>query len=295
MRLILTGGAEGGTVSEFVRCTTSTVSYTIFLEPKLDAHEAGPIVRISPSELHCSDPHFTNEIYAGPGRIRDKWQHHVNVFTNGPLSTTAVATVPHKLHQVRRAPLAKLFSRQRIIRLAGEVHTHAQRTIDEILRRGYRSSLNVRSVFNCFTGDIIAQYAFGKSMGFVEQDGWDANFATWTTSLLKYSFMLRHSFLARKMTQVLPFIAAHLNSDMAELRQQLDVVIPQYVSSALERTDDGSVLAELSSSLPASENNICRLSGEGAALLAAGSETTTVCHSPFLKTFIDTAHAYRLR
>lgn len=35
----------------------------------------GPLVRINPDELHCSDPAFTDEIYAGPGRIRDRFPH----------------------------------------------------------------------------------------------------------------------------------------------------------------------------------------------------------------------------
>jgi hypothetical protein len=33
----------------------------------------GPVIRINPDELHCSDPAFTDEIYASSGRVRDKW------------------------------------------------------------------------------------------------------------------------------------------------------------------------------------------------------------------------------
>jgi hypothetical protein len=32
----------------------------------------GPIVRISPNELHCNDIKFSDEIYAVAGRKRDK-------------------------------------------------------------------------------------------------------------------------------------------------------------------------------------------------------------------------------
>lgn len=37
----------------------------------------GPIVRINPSEVHCSDRRFIEEIYAGGNRKRDKPVHQV--------------------------------------------------------------------------------------------------------------------------------------------------------------------------------------------------------------------------
>lgn len=39
---------------------------------------AGPLVRINPDEVHCSDPHFSDEIYAVGGRKRDRSLHQIN-------------------------------------------------------------------------------------------------------------------------------------------------------------------------------------------------------------------------
>lgn len=41
------------------------------------SHVIGPIVRISPNEVHCADGHFIEEIYASGNRARDKPIHQV--------------------------------------------------------------------------------------------------------------------------------------------------------------------------------------------------------------------------
>lgn len=40
----------------------------------------GPVVRISPSELHISEPGFIDELYPGPGKIRDKYSYATGQF-----------------------------------------------------------------------------------------------------------------------------------------------------------------------------------------------------------------------
>lgn len=53
-------------------------------------------------------------------------------------------------------------------------------TIDKMLRRAGGGPFVVNQALQCFTGDVISQYSFGQPMGFVAQEGWEPNFATWT-------------------------------------------------------------------------------------------------------------------
>jgi cytochrome P450 len=245
----------------------------------------GPIVRINPDELHCSDPAFTDEIYAGPGRIRDKWQHQLNTGGAGPVSVTGFSTVNHELHRARKAPLSKFFSRQQMLKLEGEVHEFAQATINKMLKSAGKGAFDVKEAFNCFTADIISQYAFGEPMGFIAQEGWEPNFATWVKSFFKSAYMMRHNALGRKMAQVMPLMADYLGEDIKSVMRQMNVVIPQYIQAALKNPENGRVFADLmeSKSRPQGENmemTMYRLSGEGFNFLLAGTETTAVSCAP---------------
>ncbi|KAK2810032.1 hypothetical protein FQN50_003225 [Emmonsiellopsis sp. PD_5] len=242
-----------------------------------EMHERyGPVVRINPDELHCSDPYFTDEIYAGPGRIRDKWQHQLNTGGAGPVSVTGFSTVPHELHRTRKAPLAKFFSRQQMLKLEGEVNEFAQLVADKMLRSAGKEPFDVKEAFNCFTADVISQYAFGEPMGFIAQEGWEPNFATWVKSFFKSAYMMRHNTPARKMAQVLPLLADYMGEDIKAVMRQMNVTIPKYIQSALDNPENGRVFADLvaSKSLPEEERSMYRLSGEGFNFLLAGTETT---------------------
>ncbi|KAK0377483.1 hypothetical protein CLIM01_05145 [Colletotrichum limetticola] len=238
----------------------------------------GPIVRINPDELHVSDPYFTDEIYAGPGRVRDKWQHQLNTGGAGPVSVTGFSTVNHEVHRMRKGALSKFFSRQQMLKLEGEVQEFAQLTADKMLRSAGKEPFDVKEAFNCFTADIISQYAFGEPMGFISQEGWEPNFATWVKSFFKSAYMMRHNALGRKMAQVMPMMADYLGEDIKSVMRQMNVVIPGYIKAALSNPENGRVFADLmeSKTLPEEEKSLYRLSGEGFNFLLAGTETTAV-------------------
>ncbi|KAI2781612.1 cytochrome P450 [Daldinia loculata] len=236
----------------------------------------GPIVRINPDELHCNDPYFSDEIYAGGNRIRDKWQHQLNTGAAGPVSVTGFSTVPHELHRIRKAPFARFFSRQQVLKLEGEVHDFTQRTIDKMLRFANKDPFDVKEAYSCFTADIISQYAFGEPMGFVDQDGWEPNFATWVKYFFKSAYLIRYNTPIRILAQFSPLIGNFMGENVRKMLEWMNVIIPKYVKAAIDNPENGRVFADLMGSniLPEHEKSMYRLSGEGFNLLTAGTETT---------------------
>ncbi|KAF2642280.1 cytochrome P450 [Massarina eburnea CBS 473.64] len=254
----------------------------------------GPIVRINPDELHCSDPAFTDEIYAGPGRVRDKWQHQLNTGGAGPVAVTGFSTVSHELHRARKAPLAKFFSRQQMLKLEGEVHEFAQAMVNKMLASAGKGAFDVKEAFNCFTADVISQYAFGEPMGFVAQEGWEPNFATWVKSFFKSAYMMRHNTFARTLAQVMPFMADYLGEDVQTIMRMMNVTIPGYIRGALKNPSNGRVFADMISDPETlSEEEMYRFSGEGFTFLLAGTETTAGTLTVFTYWLLDKPSIYK--
>ncbi|KAK7572720.1 hypothetical protein V3481_017910 [Fusarium oxysporum f. sp. vasinfectum] len=237
----------------------------------------GPIVRVSPDELHCSDPFFADEIYTGkPGRIRDKWQHHLKIAGAGPVSQATGTAGPHELHRKRRAAHARFFSRGQVLKLEDEVYNYAKLAIEKMLRWTGKEAFEIKGAFNCYTADVFSQYAFGEPMGFIEQEGWEPNFGTWTSSFLTTTYMMRHNGLARRLADILPMFADYMGEDVKRIMHQMNHVIPAYIKTALANPDGGRVFNEILNSnvLPEEEKSMYRLSGEGFVFLVAGTETT---------------------
>jgi cytochrome P450 len=174
-----------------------------------------------------------------------------------------------------------------MLKLEGEVQEFAQMTVDKMLRSAGGEPFDVKEAFNCFTADIISQYAFGESMGFIAQEGWEPNLATWVKSFFQSAYMMRHNVLARKMAQFLPFLSDYLGEDIKAVMRQMNVVIPGYIKAALKNPDGGRVFADImeSKTMPESEKSMYRLSGEGFNFLLAGTETTAVSLGVYMLPF----------
>ncbi|KAK1997559.1 cytochrome P450 [Colletotrichum falcatum] len=240
----------------------------------------GPIVRISPHEVHCNDVNFADDIYAVSGRKRDKPVHQIN---GSALGESGFGTVDHDLHRARRGPLAKFFSRGMIARLEGDVHALVQRLCDKLLaERERKAPFDVTMAYSCFTSDAISGYAFGESFGFLTQEGWYPNFRAPTASILRPVFVFRFFPWTKHTAVVGEWLVDYLPADVALLIRTLKMELPNKVRSTKADLDAGirrerpTVFGSLlESELESGDKGSLRLADEAAAVVGAGTETTS--------------------
>lgn len=240
----------------------------------------GPIIRINPNELHCSDIAFADDIYAVAGRKRDKSVHQIN---GSALGSSGFGTVNHDLHRSRRIPVAKFFSRSMIARLEPEIHVLVQKLCSKLLAQsGDGQAFDVTMAYSCFTSDAISGYSFGQSFGFLEQKGWFPNFREPTAAFLQPVFIFRFFPWTRKSVALGKYMVDYLPYDQALLVRTLQIDMPARVRQAKADMNAGmkhdrpTIFAELlESDLEALEKGPQRLADEAAAVVGAGTETTS--------------------
>ena len=95
----------------------------------------GPVVRISPQEVHVIDADFYDEIYSGSTRKRDKWDFVCN--SHG-VPESAFGTSSHDLHRMRRAALNPFFSKQKVRALQPKIENVVQNLLNRFEEFGDR-------------------------------------------------------------------------------------------------------------------------------------------------------------
>ncbi|KAF5019111.1 hypothetical protein F66182_8880 [Fusarium sp. NRRL 66182] len=247
----------------------------------------GPIVRINPSETHCADMAFSDDIYAVGGRKRDKPTHQVNGSAIG--TTNGFGTVDHDLHRARRGPVAKFFSRAMIARLEEEIHELVQMLCNKLLAESDASRgenkgrpLDIAHAYSCFTSDAISSYCFGEAFGLLSRDNWQPNYREATLAVLKPVFVLRFFPFLVSSVKLGKYLVDYLPADTALLIRTLQIDIPSRVQKTKTELDCGishdrpTVFADLlQSELQESEKKTGRLVEEAVAVVNAGTETTS--------------------
>jgi cytochrome P450 len=71
----------------------------------------GPIIRINPYELHVETPSFYDEVFAGPGKIRNRWAWSTTHFG---IPQSVFGTLDHNTHRIRRAAIQPFFSKRSV-------------------------------------------------------------------------------------------------------------------------------------------------------------------------------------
>ncbi|KAL8785036.1 MAG: hypothetical protein Q9195_008796 [Heterodermia aff. obscurata] len=245
----------------------------------------GPIIRISPYELHIDDPEYYDELYVGPSQRKSlKYEYSVRGF--GPTNFT-FSTIGHEHHRLRRAAIAPLFSKA----LIQQFEPSVQAMIDKLMSRlqklkGSGTVINMIAMYPCLTSDIICQYAFASPYGYLDEP----EFAPlWHKAVMDASegshFFKQFPWLESMMRKMPTSIVRKMVPGLAALFQLVEMVhdkVGKVQSDFAEnkkvdspQTIFHSMIAN--NQLPPEEKTTERLEAEGAGVVAAGA--MTVAHT----------------
>ncbi|OAA55716.1 Cytochrome P450 [Cordyceps fumosorosea ARSEF 2679] len=241
----------------------------------------GPVIRISPWEVHVSDHDFHPELYAGPHRRRHKWIFWAKQF-GAPHS--GLSTLDHDHHRLRRNPLNQFFStksvrdlqpilEERVDRLLGRLRGEAQSRPTE--------PIDVMYPFSAYTNDVINEYAFARSDHLIEEPDFGAHT---TDSLLKGTHMgpiIKHMNWALTLVNALPESISGWDGWLKlknDILQQIDEIKSTQGTKRWELdVSHPTIFHELlaSNELPAIEKETPRLAQDGQILVQGGTLTTS--------------------
>lgn len=127
---------------------------------------AGPVVRITPDEIHLSDPENYEKIYYVGSKF---WKDPLYYDALGLFYSTHGA-LTNDVHSVRRAALNPFFSRKMVLELENVV----QEKVEKLVRRASRAleenePINVHHGFRAISVDVITDYAFNNCYNLLDR------------------------------------------------------------------------------------------------------------------------------
>lgn len=139
--------------------------YDVILQGKFTFHiqdlhkRYGPIVRITPTELHIDDPDYYEHLYSRTAP-RDKYSYFSGRFG---YASDSFSTTSHGLHRLRRKALSPMFSVKKIWEFQPVIREKVEKLCQKIVQYQDGQVLPLSRAYMALTTDIITEYAFAKS------------------------------------------------------------------------------------------------------------------------------------
>ncbi|KAG7094555.1 hypothetical protein E1B28_005383 [Marasmius oreades] len=146
----------------------------------------GPVVRVTPNELHFSDPNAYNDIYVTSRVPKDpSWYTHT-----APVSGSVMSEVDPKEATRRRLKLGSYFSRKAVLRLEELVQAKVNKLIKRLL--SYQKPTNLHYGYRAATLDIISSYVFAQEMNALDSPDFKHPFLTAVDDLFSTVWLVKY-------------------------------------------------------------------------------------------------------
>ncbi len=242
--------------------------------------EYGPIVRISPYELHCNDPDFIDILYAGGSQKRNKYSFFTRLFGN---PQSVITTIDHDQHRMRRAALANFFSKTSVKKLEPLI----LRCVNLLCRQleanaDTRRPVNLSDAFNCMTADIVTQYSFSGGTHFLDSPDFDPSFRGAINAATSLGFTLKFfPWITPIMLSVPNSLVTRLSPELRsflqfqkDIKDEIIELKKGKAGTSISVKGHRTIFDEiLSGNLPEEEKSLERLWQEGQIVVGGGTET----------------------
>lgn len=136
------------------------------------------MVRISPTEVHLSDPQNYEKIYAiGTKFLKDPGYYSpIDVALKTPIILTVIN---QDVHKIRRAALNPFFSRRSVLHLEDIVWTKVRklcRSIDSTLDSNTGAVFDFHRAVRALTVDIITEYAYARCWNQLDKEDFGSGY-----------------------------------------------------------------------------------------------------------------------
>lgn len=240
--------------------------------------DTGPIVRITPDELHIKDSSYYDQIYAGGSKIRNKDERFVHIYAT---PHSIVGITDHARHRFRRGVIGELFSTRSIVNLESTINKNVEKLLNRFTEaRSSNSVINLSAAFAALTADTITQHTYGESIGHLDWPDFNVGWKNSVRDTMGSRVLMKHFPLLLLLLRAMPTgILSQLNSGIAQI-SKIEGLIKELSKRSINQDGESpkrnkTILDALTDpSLPPEQRTSEFLTDEGHILLLAGTETT---------------------
>lgn len=150
----------------------------------------GPIVRISPNELHINDPEYYDTVFNFNSHL-DKRKYALDNLQHTP---------SHEQHKLRRHGFESFFSRANVTFLESLIRDNIGLLCSQLnSAKSSGDPVNISLLYRCLTADIVTEYAFGRNFGFLLDPEAMKPFFSAFFDAFKKLFLMRESKVAERL------------------------------------------------------------------------------------------------
>ncbi|EYE93682.1 cytochrome P450 [Aspergillus ruber CBS 135680] len=132
----------------------------LYLQIQKLHEQYGPVIRITPNEVHLSDPKNLEKIYS----IGSRYGKHGDFYRAVGSERASLATESPEAHRIKRSAINPFFSRRKVLSLEEVVQGTAKKIVSR-MQSAFETSgrLDLHYAFRAVSVDVITNYAFDES------------------------------------------------------------------------------------------------------------------------------------